>query len=280
MHRHLPTLFISWLAALLAGPASQQTGPAWLNQVLRASGKQIHFTVHGRTTLFVQKEISDPANPRFGLKLVYFAVPAEDYALSVFRVGPDGTRAALKLNSKSEDAPIVLVNGGYYGISDSKTFYPLGLLIHDGHELNKQKDWTSGGMVYSIDGQTRIAPIGSFQISSRVREALQSKPLLVENSQSGIHSDDHQLANRTAVGLRADGTVIIAGAFSPSNSAVTLAEFADFLRAPASAGGAGAIIALNLDGGPSAFLTCPTLNLSFGGSSDLFIPDGIRISAR
>nr|WP_306458040.1 phosphodiester glycosidase family protein [Edaphobacter lichenicola] len=259
---------------------SQQNGPGWLSQLLSTKGTRQEFSVRGRRAVCVTKELADQMNSRDGLRLIYFEIPMQNYELSAFAVGPEGTAASLKKNSAEGTNAIVIVNGGYYGTDDNKTFYPLGLLIHDGLQLNKMKDWNSGGVLYSSNDRSKIVRIKDFHRSADILEALQSKPLLVEDSRSGIHTDDHQLANRTAVGLRRDGAIVVAGAFSPSNNAMTLAEFADFLSTPVIQGGAGVDFALNMDGGPSALIFCPALNLKLASGSDNFIPNGIRISAR
>lgn len=267
-------------ACLCLSSLGQQDPKPWLAKLLSEKGVRQEFSVRGRRALYVAKELTDPTNSRVGLKLVFFEVSPSDYDLSVFRVGPEGTAASIATNSTPDTGAIVVVNGGYYGTDDNKTFYPLGLLIHKGRQLNKTTPWTSGGVLYTTAGPPQIIRIRGFQRSSDIVEALQSKPLLVEDSMSGIHSDDHQMANRTAIGIRRDGTIVVAGAFSPSNNALTLTEFAEFLRGPLAQGGAGVEVALNMDGGPSSLIICPPLNLTFGQNLGTFIPDGIRISAR
>jgi uncharacterized protein YigE (DUF2233 family) len=261
---------------------SQESSHPWLSRLLAEKGESRTFSVRGKKAALVEREVKDPMDSRVGLQLVFFTIPATAYEFSVFKVGIEGTAASLLANSAAETGAIVVVNGGYYGTNDNgKSYYPLGLLIHNGKQLVKVKEWTSGGVLYSnADKQSKIVQIRSFRPSPDILEALQSKPLLVEESHSGINSDDHQLANRTAIGIRADGSIVVAGAFSPSNNAMTLAEFAEVLRTPVSLGGAGVNIALNMDGGPSSLIICPSLNLKFGAGANTFITDGVRVSAR
>jgi uncharacterized protein YigE (DUF2233 family) len=176
---------------------------------------------------------------------------------------------------------LVLVNAAFFGSDDGRRFYPLGLLIHGNKRLNVIENWKSSGVLFCARGlPARIVPIGAFTESRDIVEAVQSKPILVENSRSGIRAENGELANRTAVALRNDGTLMVAGAFSPGNKALSLYEFAEFLSRPLSEGGAGAEWALNMDGGPGAHISVPDAHLQLGSEGSTFVTSIIRVSVR
>jgi uncharacterized protein YigE (DUF2233 family) len=103
---------------------------------------------------------------------------------------------------------------------------------------------------------------------------------VVERSHSGIRSDDGQLANRTAVGICEDGSIVVAGAFHDDNKALSLYEFAQVLTNIPGQNTHKLNYALYLDGGPSAHIFIPTLDLHFGSDGATFVPNLVRFKAR
>lgn len=221
--------------------------------------------------------VANPDDSRYGLEIVWLTVPAATYELSVVDVRRDGKVLSAFEAVANSHTDILLMNGGYFGQKDSAHFMPLGLLIADGVRISKRWPWSSGGIFFapSAKSPAHIVPIKDFRNISDAFEAIQSKPLLVEASHMGIRSDDHQLANRTAVAVCSDGTFLFAGAFA-EGGAVSLYEFAALLesgklyKSPVEN-------ALNMDGGPGAHIFVPVLHLHFGNDTVTYVPDLIRL---
>ena len=236
------------------------------------------FKIRAREYDFYRVRITNPQDSRYGLEVVWVSIPSSTYEFSVVDVRKDADISSAFGATAKQNTDIVLMNGGYFGQADRTHFVPLGLVVADGTRINKLRAWSSGGVIYATTPKSavRIERISEFA-QSEPFEALQSKPLLIEDSEMGIRSDDHQLANRTAVALCSDGSLVLVGAFA-EGGAVSLYEFATLLksgklsRSPVS-------YALNMDGGPGSHMYVPSLNLHFGSDTSIYVPNLIRLSA-
>lgn len=141
---------------------------------------------------------------------------------------------------RQDSEATLVVNGGFFGELNE----PLGLAVSEGHTLSKWRKPLGGGVltlangVFSLqDGETEPSPT-SF--------ALQCKPRLVVSGRVNIKRDDGRQAARTAICLRAKGSVVeVVLALSPEKLP-SLYELAQELART------GCEDALNLDGGPSS----------------------------
>lgn len=157
------------------------------------------------------------------------------------------------------------INGGFYDLQGA-----MGWVVHAGEEVAPLRaTGGSGVLVIDADG-TRI--VHRDAAGGRPREALQSIDRLVDGGRSVVGAGARPDADaRSAVGLRGDGTMVLAVVFADaavvredagrvelgpasSTTGVSLAAWAELLARPVADGGLGVTTALNLDGGYSTSL--------------------------
>jgi hypothetical protein len=173
---------------------------------------------------------------------------------------------------------VVAVNGGFFGYAQDGKQIALGLVVEDGTRRNRKIRWDRGGfLLTSTDGKPRILPVHDYDGQPGYSSALQSKPLLVESGRSGIHSDDGERFNRTAVALSDTGRLVIAGAFDSFGRAATLKEFSDFLLSMKCTDGSSVRWALSMDGGPGAQIYVPTIDRHFGDPGRNYVPNLVAV---
>ena len=174
-------------------------------------------------------------------QLYRFPVPLERARLDVVDLGLERTLEAT-LRDKSAS---VAVNGGFFDRSGQ----PLGLVIARGHEIAPFAAALGGGVVALADGRAHLHDAEGFTLPRGTTWAVQCRPRLVVDGQVNIRSDDGKRADRTAICLREEGSVlelVIARTESAGGKdGPTLRSFAERLRLM------GCRDALNLDGGPS-----------------------------
>ena len=198
---------------------------------------------------------------------------------SVHKIGP----ANLLYETYSPKDALAVVNGGFYGFDSSYKGVPVGLLISEGNRLsNVANDWTSGGiLLVRNQGDIEIVPIDEKNSLGNPREALQSKPLLIESGLRAVKRDlKDQPFNRSAIGITAAGDLVIAGAFRDDNQALTLVDFGKFLELLGKMKGVHIKTALNLDGATDAHLhvISPARHWGYEGSN--YVPDMLAIVPR
>jgi exopolysaccharide biosynthesis protein len=150
---------------------------------------------------------------------------------------------------------IAAINGG--GFSDPEGEgtggLPTGLTVVDGHAMTFPDDGSD--YVIGFDARGRLLA-GKWTLAQAralgLREAVSFKPLLVVDGKPQITAGDGGwgIAGRTAIGQRADGTVIFAvlDGRQPASLGATLRQVQDLMLAE------GAVTAANLDGGSSTTL--------------------------
>lgn len=158
----------------------------------------------------------------------------------------DQASAAIK-NGKNV---VAAVNGDFYNMATGE---PNSLIIKDGVELHATNN--SGGFFgIKKDGTAVIGDVATYnQIKDDLQEAMSSNTLLVQNGKIVGSSTD--LEPRTAVGIRADGSVffiVIDGRQSPYSEGITLTNLAKLMLDD------GAVQAANLDGGGSSTFATKT----------------------
>ena len=150
---------------------------------------------------------------------------------------------------------IAAVNGGGFqdAMGNGTGGLPVGVSASSGH-FSDYPD-LSGDYVIGFDGGGRL-DVGKWTEAAAeavgIRDAVSFKPLLVVDGQPEITSGDGGwgVAPRTAIGQRADGTVIfvVIDGRQPGSLGATLREVQDLMLAQ------GAVTAVNLDGGSSTTL--------------------------
>jgi hypothetical protein len=142
--------------------------------------------------------------------------------------------------------------------------------------------WTSGGiLLVRPELNIQIVPISQWNGLGSPKEALQSKPLLIENEIRAVRRNPKdQPFNRSAIGLTTKGELLIAGAFRDDNQALTLYDFCRFLELLGQAKGVHVRTALNLDGATDAHIhvISPARHWGYEGSN--YVPDVLAIVPR
>lgn len=154
----------------------------------------------------------------------------------------------------------VAINGGFYDAGGA-----MGWVVHAGEGSAPLRPGGGSGVLQVDDARVEI--VHRDHTAARPREALQSIDRLVDAGQSLVGPRARQDPDaRSAVALRADGTVIFAVVFADaaiareqpgrielgpasSSTGLSLAAWADLLAGPVADGGLAAVTALNLDGG-------------------------------
>jgi hypothetical protein len=156
----------------------------------------------------------------------------------------DDPKNAFNLATASEKrGALAAVNGGYFH-PDRR---PLGLVVRQGRELHGlERARLLSGLLVVTPQRTSLLRVGEFKPGSKVNEALQAGPFLVDGGRAVAGLNDVRPAARTVVltdGAERFGILI--------SSAVTLAEMGAILSTPKSVPGVRINRALNLDGGSS-----------------------------
>jgi hypothetical protein len=158
----------------------------------------------------------------------------------------------------------VVTNGGFFGYDQAGNAIPLGLVVSAGKALNRRMPWSTGGFLVRDARGIGIVPVGTIGFEGAVQEALQSKPIVVEQGGNGIHNQDEALFDRVAVGLSADGMLVTAGVFGAEGQGGTLYEFGEALAQRVGHPAPGLLNALAMDGGPGAHIYVPSLKKHLG----------------
>ena len=173
--------------------------------------------------------------------------------------------------------PILLTNGGFYLQLESGLRKPLGLVISNGVVASPFRPRQNGGFLVSNGSDVKIIGVNQPDAARRYKQAVQSTPIMVRSGRNDMRTDDGVLFDRIAVGRTKSGGLLVVGAFKEAGDAVSLFQMADFMVSMGKSGGPVAEDMLALDGGPSASLIIPKLDLSFGYTSANYLPNGICV---
>ncbi|KTC79784.1 hypothetical protein Lche_1804 [Legionella cherrii] len=136
---------------------------------------------------------------------------------------------------------LLSINGGFF----DHEFNPLGLRINNKKLINPLKRISWWGIFYVRNNQAHISSLNHFKHDNHIDFAIQSGPRLLVKGK--IPSLKPGIADRSALGITADGRVII---LVSTNAAMTTNKLAQLLRSqPLSC-----VDAINLDGGSSSQL--------------------------
>jgi len=228
-----------------------------------------------RCHLYVYR-LGDPESARFKLTFVILRIEPP-FRLQVLDLRESGRVPDVFERAASGAAAAALINGGFFGFDGGGAHIPLGLVVANGRVKCPKHPWTSGGVVSATKVGVTISRTRQFALSQDIIQALQSKPLLVEDGGSGIRSDDGALFDRSAFGVSQNGEGLLTGAFTESGRTVTLKEFAQLLLDWAEQQHVKLGHVLAMDGGPGAHLYLPRARQHFGSDVDQFVPNVIRV---
>jgi uncharacterized protein YigE (DUF2233 family) len=184
--------------------------------------------------------------------------------------------------SYSPKKALVLINGGFYAFNKNNRESPIGLLISDGQQVSPvAQSWKSGGVLVKKNVDVDIVPISQKHDLGILDQALQSKPLLIENGSLAVKRNlKDEPFNRSAVGLTEKGDIVFVGAFKDDNQAVTLYDFAQFMKLLKAAKGVNVKVALNLDGATDSHLFIVSSGRHFGYAGSNYVPSALAIVPR
>ena len=157
------------------------------------------------------------------------------------------TAKNLSLNNASADQfaehskALLSINGGFF----DHEFHPLGLRINNKKLENPLKRISWWGIFYIKDNQPHITNVRHFNHDNDIDFAVQSGPRLLIKGK--VPSLKQGIADRSALGITANGTVII---LVSTNTAMNMNELAHLMKAPPLS----CTDAINLDGGSSSQL--------------------------
>ena len=273
---HACRLAIAALGLVVAVAAARADDPAAL---LAGQAPEVSaFEAGGRSFELMDWRLNDIGVSGLALHVMVVAMAPEAAGWSVVPVDRSGGRAALLKQLDCPDA-VVVTSGGFFVEDDAGTSRPLGLAVADGKQVSPFGDRRYGGVLAQIEGQTAIFPVRAFPQDRPWQEALQSSPIVVADGANDMNGDDGQAANRLAVGLDADGGLVVVGAFRAGHRALSLYAFADLIVALKAAAGIDVRTALALDGGPSAGLYVPSLDAWDGSRGIGYVPDALCFRA-
>jgi hypothetical protein len=264
---------------------AQNSGPGIdsIANALREPGTRIPIGGSSRSTVFLNTvTVPSGGNEKELLTLVWVVFPRGTATLRVCSVNKIGPANLVYERYSPKDA-LAVINGGFYGFDSSDKGVPVGLLISEGNRLSDfANNWTSGGiLLVRNQGDIEIVPIDEKNGLGNPREALQSKPLLIESGLRAVRRDrKDQPFNRSTIGITTAGDLVIAGAFTDDNQALTLVDFGKFLELLGKMKGVHITTALNLDGATDAHLhvISPTRHWGYEGSN--YVPDVLAIVPR
>lgn len=142
---------------------------------------------------------------------------------------------------------VFAINGGFFERDDDERLTPSGLLVIDGRIVAPEHERAGSGIVYSGAGGVAIAYRAKAPPRSRMDQALQVGPVLVDpGGKVGIYKNSHDRQNRSALCLRTGAIVFVV-----VDGGLSLYQLAHLLAARSGDGGLGCDMAINLDGGPS-----------------------------
>jgi hypothetical protein len=153
-----------------------------------------------------------------------------------YKLGLEWSATGLRVPESIAPGYVVALNGGYF----EPDLRPSGLLIDHGREVQAHNG--GSGVVVLEDGEAKLQRLRDFKPGPS-STALQAWPFLIEpDGTDGIHRDDEKRSRRSAIALDAQGRGLLIAVPQDGVSLFGLMQTCRSL---------GAVVALNLDGGPS-----------------------------
>ena len=229
------------------------------------------------TFKFYEYHINDRRSQWDGLRVCWVKFPKELVEIKIKDLRQNGNINGVYENACNGKELIVMSGGFFDEGKDGKM--PVGLLISEGKVLSDVATWESGGILFQNEVSLGIIPIGYFEHinKSKLKYAIQSKPLVVQDSRNGIYSDDKIFFDRVGVGFTNDNQLIIGGAFNRSIQALSLYQFGKLMATKKEDDGPDGKLILAMDGGPGAHIYIPSLDLHFGHAGEKYVANTIHI---
>ena len=176
------------------------------------------------------------------------AIGYNDYNVDAFVSGRNWamrrtTEQAQAMETRAGVNVVGAVNGDFFNMSNGE---PTGTVVMQGKTVKKP----NGYPYFYVDseGKAHIETKNLYALPEGVKEAINVNALLVKDGNLVIRNDT-ATAPRTAIGIKADGTVVlymVDGRQAPYSVGTTLDELAQIMK------DIGCVIAGNLDGGGSS----------------------------
>ena len=179
------------------------------------------------------------------------ALGYSDYNIKTIQSGRnwamlETTKQAQSMQTRRGENVVGAINAGGYDMSNGR---PSGAFVMNGVAINRATATTfwvdMDGKAHITDAQTCNAALDA----GNVREAVASFGDIFENGHARSGLDNTTRASRTAIGIKADGTVVmlmVDGRQAPYSVGMTMAEVAASMEALS------CVEAVNLDGGGSS----------------------------
>lgn len=179
------------------------------------------------------------------------ALGYNDYNIEAIQSGRnwamlETTKQAQSMQTRRGENVVGAINAGGYDMSNGR---PSGAFVMNGVAINRATATTfwvdMDGKAHITDAQTCNAALDA----GNVREAVAGFGDIFENRHARSGLDNTTRASRTAIGIKADGTVVmlmVDGRQAPYSVGMTMAEVAASMEA------LGCVEAVNLDGGGSS----------------------------
>jgi uncharacterized protein YigE (DUF2233 family) len=181
--------------------------------------------------------------------------------------GQFATAQNLMLASKG----VVGINGGFF----SPELVSIGLRISEGELLSRFKPSHWWGVFYIENNRAKIVSAGQYRSSTQIDFAVQAGPRLVVDGH--IPKLRPGVANRSALGIRRDGQVIV---LATQNVYLSTDELAKIMQRTEAEEGLACWQAINLDGGSSTQLYAKVSDFELSISSFMPVADVVVVMPR
>ncbi len=180
------------------------------------------------------------------------------HGMVVLDEGDKARRYGSLENAMRAERCVAGINGGYFAADEAAT--PLGLLRHNGREVTPlaSGSFAVAGVLYDTGRELRLERSRRLSFSpTRMREAIQGGPFLVEQGRKIVGLNADKKARRSFVATDGRGNWCLA-----MSSPLTLDELAGLLASGKALGSFRVQTALNVDGGTSSafWVSAPQVN--------------------
>ena len=218
----------------------------------------------------------DMSSSTFGMELCALEIPKASGTLRVKDLRSEGESHST-FKAETPKMSLGSVSGGFFGVNGHGKMAPLGLVKAEGKIFSRINKWKSGGVIVGLKNDVKIIPISEFSDKDSYINALQSKPLLIEQEKNGIHSVVDDRFDRSAIAVDANDSIYFFVLHEPVGSTANLSEFSQLIQFFRPANGSKIQFALAMDGGPGAQMYIPALKKHCGASVNSFIPNMVYI---
>ncbi len=200
-----------------------------------------------------------------------FRVDLKQFELSLALANEYQGQFASAQNLTQASKGVLGINGGFF----SPELESLGLRISDGEQLSRLKKTPWWGIFLIENGVAKILAADQYHARESIDFAIQCGPRLLVNGR--IPKLRPGVANRSVLGIRRDGQVIIA---ATQNIYLSTEELAKIFQRSEEKDGLACRQALNLDGGSSTQLYAKVDNFQLSLTSFMPVADVVVVLPR